>query len=265
MDFSTVAAAMGGWPSSTDGEDKVGGGQKNSIGPSSDLGDLYLRVQKHTHNHQVAPVPTDNVSAEVEERSSGRIEIARVVSNDDEDGDEIPDLTITQTKSFDEDENIVNGTDARSLQVICEQDEEGIEGREGNQSTTSTFSVGVTVSPMVEEANSPLIAQSKPQASNIHSDHIRSMLYDEVRKATERCAEMQKILDDKDTEFKEVRKIEMKRTSPKVSELFSVCIFYVSHTQFLCFTLSYRYCQSLMSRSSWLSNATERRGTIIGT
>ena len=171
MDFSTVTtAAVGGWPSSssTSDKDKVGGQTNNAAAPTTGLDDLYLQVQKHAYS---------------EERSSSKqLEIARVVSNDDgddsDDGsdDEIPDLTITQTKSFDEEENILQGTNARSLPAICEQDEDG-------------------VTPC---------AQSAPQSSSVHSDCIRSILYDEVRKTTERCVEMQKKLDDKDTELKEV-------------------------------------------------------------
>ena len=178
MDFSTVpTAAVGGWPSSSstgDDKDKVDGQTNNAAAPITGLDDLYLQVQKHTYS---------------EERSSSKqLEIARVVSNDDgddsDDGsdDEIPDLTITQTKSFDEEENILQGTNARSLPAICEQDEDG-------------------VTPC---------AQSAPQSSSVHSDCIRSILYDEVRKTTERCVEMQKKLDDKDTELKEVSQNQFK-------------------------------------------------------
>ena len=181
MDFSTVTAApvAGGWPSSssssTSDNDKVNGRTNNDTAPTTGLDDLYLEVQKHSYSTN-------------ERSSSKQLEIARVVSNDDgddsDDGsdDEIPDLTITQTKSFDEEENILQGTNARSLPAICEQDEDG-------------------VTPC---------AQSAPQSSSVHSDCIRSILYDEVRKTTERCVEMQKKLDDKDTELKEVSQNQFK-------------------------------------------------------
>ena len=204
MDFSTVAAApVGGWPSSssssssTSDNDKVNGRTNNDTAPTTGLDDLYLQVQKHSYSN--------------ERSSSKQLEIARVVSNDDGDDsdegsdrdDEIPDLTITQTKSFDEEENIIHGNGARPLPVICEQDQDGaIEEREENDDdgSTTTSSIG----DIVENSPLTLNAQSTAQSSNDHSECIRSILYDEFRKTTERCVEMQKKLDEKDTELKEV-------------------------------------------------------------
>ena len=202
MDFSTVAAApVGGWPSSssssTSDNDKVNGRTNNDTAPTTGLDDLYLQVQKHSYSN--------------ERSSSKQLEIARVVSNDDGDDsdegsdrdDEIPDLTITQTKSFDEEENIIHGTGARPLPVICEQDQDGaIEEREGSDDDRSTNAS--SVGDIVENSPLTLNAQSTAQSSNDHSECIRSILYDEVRKTTERCVEMQKKLDEKDTDLKEV-------------------------------------------------------------
>ena len=180
-DMAVTAAPVGDWPSSSSSNcdnDKVDGYTNNDSAPITglDLGDnRYLQIQKHAYSNN-------------ERSSSASLEIARVVSNDDgddsDDGsdDEIPDLTITQTKSFDEEENILQGTNARSLPAICEQDEDG-------------------VAPC---------AKSAPQSSSVHSDCIRSILYDEVRKTTERCVGMQKKLDDKDTELKEVSQNQLK-------------------------------------------------------
>lgn len=203
MDFSTVTAApVGGWPSSsssssssTGDNDKFNGKNTNPTAPNSDLNDLYLQVQKHAYTKETS--------------SSRQLEIARVVSNDDdEDNDdgsdeEIPDLTITQTKSFDEEENIIHGTGTQPLPVICEQDQDGaIEERGENDDdvSTNTNCTGV----IVETSPFTVNAQSAAQPSSVHSDCIRSILYDEVRKTTERCVEMQKKLDDKDTKLKEV-------------------------------------------------------------
>ena len=199
MDFSTVAAApVGGWPSSssssTSDNDKVNGRTKNDTAPTTGLGDLYLQVQKHSYSN--------------ESSSSKQLEIARVVSNDDGDDsdegsdrdDEIPDLTITQTKSFDEEENIIHGNGARPLPVICEQDQDGASEENDDDGSTTTSSIG----DIVENSPFTLNAQSTAQSSNDHSECIRSILYDEVRKTTERCVEMQKKLDEKDTELKEV-------------------------------------------------------------
>ena len=202
MDFSTVTAApVGGWPSSssssTSDNDKVNGRTNNDTAPTTGLDDLYLQVQKHSYSNERSP--------------SKQLEIARVVSNDDGDDsdegsdhdDEIPDLTITQTKSFDEEENIINGTGARPLPVICEQDQDdAIGGREENDddgSMNASF-----IGDIVEKSPLVLNGQSTAQSSNDHSECIRSILYDEVRKTTERCVEMQKKLNDKDTELKEV-------------------------------------------------------------
>ena len=163
-DMAVTAAPVGDWPSSSSSNcdnDKVDGYTNNDSAPITglDLGDnRYLQIQKHAYSNN-------------ERSSSASLEIARVVSNDDgnnsDEGsdDEIPDLTISRTKSFDEEENIIHGISARPLPVICE---------------------------------------SNAQSSNTHSDGIRSILYDEVRKTTERCVEMQKKLDGKATELKEV-------------------------------------------------------------
>lgn len=209
MDFSTVTAApVGGWPSSsssssTSDNDKVNGQKNNDTAPTTGLDDLYLQVQKHSSSN--------------ERSSSKQLEIARVVSNDDGDDsddsddsdegsdrdDEIPDLTITRTKSFDEEENIIHGNGARPLPVICEQDQDGaIEEREENDDDGSTTKS--SIGDIVENSPLTLNAQSTAQSSNDHSECIRSILYDEVRKTTERCVEMQKKLDEKDTELKEV-------------------------------------------------------------
>ena len=161
-DMAVTAAPVGGRPSSSSSNcdnDRVDGYTNNDSAPITGLGgDIYLQVQKHAYSNN-------------ERLSSASLEIARVVSNDDgndsDEGsdDEIPNLTITRTKSFDEEEKIIHRIGTRPLPVICE---------------------------------------STAQSSNTHSDGIRSILYDEVRKTTERCVEMQKKLDGKDTELKEV-------------------------------------------------------------
>ena len=230
--LSTVAAAVGGWP--TAGED-----EKASTNVGGNLNDLCLGVQ------------TANTSLAIDERegsSAPHPEIFRVVSNDTADDgqegnegpdyiDEIPDLTITRTASFDEEATTTQGNDAestqaestqllgitgrppagtcsndpscvifaglacqapaRSLPVICEQQDENTEEGEGNRSPT-----------MESTSSSLLLARSTgTQTSNAHADCIRSVLYEEVRKTTEKCAEMQIKLNDKDTEFMEVSEL----------------------------------------------------------
>ena len=229
--LSTVAAAVGGWP--TAGED-----EKASTNVGGNLNDLCLGVQ------------TANTSLAIDERegsSAPHPEIFRVVSNDTADDgqegnegpdyiDEIPDLTITRTASFDE-EATTQGNDAestqaestqllgitgrppagtcsndpsytifaglacqapaRSLPVICEQQDENTEEGEGNRSPT-----------MESTSSSLLLARSTgTQTSNAHADCIRSVLYEEVRKTTEKCAEMQIKLNGKDTELMEVSEL----------------------------------------------------------
>ena len=218
--LSTVAAAVGGLP--TAGED-----EKASTNVGGNLNDLRL----------VQTTNTSVITGEKEGSSAPHPEIFRVVSNDttdngqdDEEGsdyiDEIPDLTITRTASFDEETTITQGNDAesaqaentqllgirppatnnndpsyvifaglscqapaRSLPVICEQQDEDTEEREDDKSTNvSSIEAGT-------------------QTSNAHADCIRSMLYDEVRKTTEKCAEMQKKLNGKDTELREVNEL----------------------------------------------------------
>ena len=218
--LSTVAAAVGGLP--TAGED-----EKASTNVGGNLNDLRL----------VQTTNTSVITGEKEGSSAPHPEIFRVVSNDttddgkeEEEGsdyiDEIPDLTITRTASFDEETTIAQGNDAestpaesaqllgirppatnnndpsyvifaglscqapaRSLPVICEQQDEDTEEREDDKSTNvSSIEAGT-------------------QTSNAHADCIRSMFYDEVRKTTERCAEMQKKLNGKDTELMEVREL----------------------------------------------------------
>jgi hypothetical protein len=236
--LSTVAAAVSGWP--TAGED-----EKASTNAGGNLNDLCL----------VQTTNTSMVTGEKEGSLAPHPEIFRVVSNDTADDgqegkegpdhiDEIPDLTITRTTSFDEETTTTQGNDAestpaestqllgirppagtcsndpsyiifaglacqahpRSLPVICEQQDEDAEEREDNRSTT-TSSIGA--SPTMESTtSSPLLARStSTQTSNAHADCIRSKLYDEVRKTTERCAEMQKKLNGKDTELMEVREL----------------------------------------------------------
>ena len=230
--LSTVAAAVGGWP--TAGED-----EKASTNVGGNLNDLCLGVQ------------TANTSLAIDERegsSAPHPEIFRVVSNDTADDgqegnegpdyiDEIPDLTITRTASFDEETTTTQGNyaestpaestqllgitgrppagtcsndpsytifaglacqaPARSLPVICEQQDENTEEGEGNRSPT-----------MESTSSSLLLARSTgTQTSNAHADCIRSVLYEEVRKTTEKCAEMQIKLNDKDTEFMEVSEL----------------------------------------------------------
>ena len=239
--LSTVAAAVGGWP--TAGED-----EKASTNVGGNLNDLCLGVQ------------TANTSLAIGERegsSAPHPEIFRVVSNDTADDgqeenegpdyiDEIPDLTITRTASFDEEATTTQGNDAestpaestqllgitgrppagtcsndpscvifaglscqapaRSLPVICEQQDEDTEGCEGDRSTTPS-SIGT--SPTIESTTSSLLLarSTGTQTSNAHADCIRSVLYEEVRKTTEKCAEMQIKLSDKDTELMEVSEL----------------------------------------------------------
>ena len=238
--LSTVAAAVGGWP--TAGED-----EKASTNVGGNLNDLCLGVQ------------TANTSVAIGERegsSAPHPDIFRVVSNDTADDgqeenegpdyiDEIPDLTITRTASFDE-EATTQGNDAestqaestqllgitgrppagtcsndpscvifaglscqapaRSLPAICEQQDEDTEEGEGDRSTT-TPSIGA--SPTMESTSSSLLLarSTGTQTSNAHADCIRSVLYEEVRKTTEKCAEMQIKLSDKDTELMEVSEL----------------------------------------------------------
>ena len=218
--LSTVAAAVGGLP--TAGED-----EKASTNVGGNLNDLRL----------VQTTNTSVITGEKEGSSAPHPEIFRVVSNDttddgkeEEEGsdyiDEIPDLTITRTASFDEETTITQGNDAesaqaentqllgirppatnnndhsyaifaglscqapaRSLPVICEQQDEEREEREDDRSTPASS------------------IEAGTQTSNAHADCIRSMLYDEVRKTTEKCAEMQKKLNGKDTELREVNEL----------------------------------------------------------
>ena len=239
--LSTVAAAVGGWPTADEDE-------KASTNVGGNLNDLCLGVQ------------TANTSLAIGERegsSAPHPEIFRVVSNDTADDgqeekegsdyiDEIPDLTITRTASFDEEATTTQGNDAestqeestqllgitgrppagtcsndpsytifaglacqapaRSLPVICEQQDEDTEGCEGDRSTTPS-SIGT--SPTIESTTSSLLLarSTGTQTSNAHADCIRSMLYDEVHKTTEKCVEMQKKLNDKDTELMEVSEL----------------------------------------------------------
>ena len=238
--LSTVAAAVGGW--STAGED-----EKASTNVGEILNDLCL----------VQAANTSVAIGEKEGSSAPHPEIFRVVSNDTADDgqegkegpdyiDEIPDLTITRTASFDEETTTTQGNDAestqaestqllgitgrppagtcskdpsyvifaglscqaptRSLPVICEQQDEDTEEGEGGRSTT-TPSIGA--SPTMESTpSSLLLARSTgTQTSNAHADCIRSMLYDEVHKTTEKCAEMQEKLNYKDTELMEVSEL----------------------------------------------------------
>ena len=219
--LSTVAAAVGGWP--TAGED-----EKASTNVGENFNDLHL----------VQTANTSVVTGEKEGSLAPHHEIFRVVSNDTADDgqegkegpdyiDEIPDLTITRTTSFDEETTTTQGNDAestlaestqllgirppagtcsndqsyvifaglscqapaRSLPVICEQQDEDTEEGEGDRGTTTSS------------------IEAGTQTSNAHADCIRSKLYDEVRKTTERCAEMQKKLNGKDTELMEVREL----------------------------------------------------------
>ena len=240
--LSTVAAAVGSWPTADEDE-------KASTNVGGNLNDLCL----------VQTANTSVTMGEKEGSSAPHPEIFRVVSNDTADDgqegkegpdydyiDEIPDLTITRTASFDEETTTTQGNDAestqeestqllgisgrppagtcsndpscvifaglacqapaRSLPVICEQQDEDTEEGEGDRSTT-TPSIGASLT-MESTPSSLLLARSTgTQTSNAHADCIRSMLYEEVRKTTEKCAEMQKKLNDKDTELMEVSEL----------------------------------------------------------
>lgn len=172
--------------------------------------------------------------------------VARVVSNDDEDegfhcsasspsssssssscsADEIPDLTITRTRSFDEEDEIIHGHPQGgskrgpcSLPAISEDDasdksdgsdENYRSNRDNNasgpnRSTTSTNTDNPV--PLQHYYGGPahglsISLMTTPQTSN--SAASRSALYDEVCRLSAQCAEIQKQLEAKDDRIKEV-------------------------------------------------------------
>lgn len=168
--------------------------------------------------------------------------ITRVVSNDDEDegycvaasptsssssrsSDDIPDLTMIHTRSFDEEDEIIHGHPqgtnhgSRSLPGICEEDasqkskhNDGYSRYDNSWRHSNIGQKSSTFSPVLSHEGYDVIptnarnlspsSMSTPQTRNVADN--RSALYDEVCRISAQCAEMQKRLEAREDRIKEV-------------------------------------------------------------